>query len=389
MRSENNKSLSVCPMMGFESVFSGERASAARAGGCTGIYVQGISVFLLLGDGLHSSDAENEILKLACRAMRITFLTMFALLAVMSSCAACEAAENGLALPPNTTAIIRHIYSGRMDLAIPEAHRMQEQNPDHPLGYILEAEARWWKIWWGSAEFKYGINMARHREKTPADQPYLDLAAKAYVVATANLATHESAEMRLYAGMADALAARLYGLRAEGHNTARVGVRARENVHRALALDPELADAYFVLGLYNYYVDTLSGMARVLRFVMGIPGGTKAEGVRELQQAIGKGQLTPPLARFYLATNLHNFDQHYEEALQVMTPLREEYPENPLFHLAQGDLYAKLGRKRQALEEYRAAAACKVPDEECREKIDRLVRQSEAAIGEPGLAGGR
>lgn len=300
-----------------------------------------------------------------------------------------EAAEGGLSLPPNTNAILHQIYSGRTDLAIPEAQLMQQQYPNHPIGYILEAEACWWKIWWGSAEYKYGMTMARHREKTPADQPYLDLAAKAYVVSTANLAAHETAEMRLYAGMADSLSARLYGLRGEGRNTARAGVRARENMLKALALDPGMADAYFGLGLYNYYVDTLSGLARVLRFVMGIPGGSKEEGIRQLHRAIAEGQLTPAVARFYLAINQHNFDQRYEEALRVISPLRDEYPENPLFHLAQGDLYAKLGRRQQALEEYKAAVQCKAPDQECQKKVDKLVKESEAAIGESAAAAGK
>jgi len=60
------------------------------------------------------------------------------------------------------------------------------------------------------------------------------------------------------------------------------------------------------LGLYNYYVDTLSTMARVLRFMMGIPGGSKEEGIRQLHLAMLYGQVTPVVARFYLAINLHN-----------------------------------------------------------------------------------
>jgi tetratricopeptide (TPR) repeat protein len=321
---------------------------------------------------------------------RILPMLMTLAAALLLLCGApCEAAERGLSLPPNTNAILHNIYSGRTDLAIPEAQLMQQQYPNHPMGYILEAEARWWKIWWGSAEYKYGMTMARHREKTSADQPYLDLAAKAYVVSTANLAAHETAEMRFYAGMADALSARLYGLRGEGRNTARVGVRARDNMLKAVALDPGLADAYFALGLYNYYVDTLSAMARVLRFMMGIPGGSKEEGIRQLHRAIAEGQLTSAVARFYLAINLHNFDQRYEEALRVISPLRDEYPENPLFHLLQGDLYAKLGRRQEARAEYKAAVQLKAPDEECRKKLDKLVRESEAAIGGSAAAAGK
>jgi tetratricopeptide (TPR) repeat protein len=188
--------------------------------------------------------------------------------------------------------------------------------------------------------------------------------------------------MHLYAAMADALAARLYGLRAEYRTTARIGVRGRENFLTTLALDPSLADADTGLGLYNYYVDTLSTLAKVLRFFMGIPGGSKEEGLRQLQRAIHEGQLSPTLARFYLAYNLHNYEQRYEEALQVIGPLVDKYPENPVFQLVRGDLYAKLGRKQLAEACYRAAgaAAAHMPEEECRAKIGQLARQSLAAL---------
>jgi tetratricopeptide (TPR) repeat protein len=293
-----------------------------------------------------------------------------------------------LSLPPHTASILDHIYSGRPDLAIPEAQQLQQQQPNHPLGYLLEAESLWWGIWCAAADYRYGMTMARHREKQAADQPYLNLATKASVLADAQLKQHETGELHLYAAMADSLQARLYSLRWENRATARAGVRAREHYERALALDPSLADAYFGLGLYNYYVDTLSTMARVLRFMMGISGGSKEEGIRQLRLAMHYGQLTPALARFYLANNLHNYDQRYEEALQVLRPLVEEYPQNPLFQLAIGDLYAKLGRKPQALEAYRAAAAsANTAEPACQRKIQSLVQASLGALSGTALPG--
>jgi len=167
----------------------------------------------------------------------------------------------------------------------------------------------------------------------------------------------------------------------ENRNAARAGVRAREHFIRAKTLDASLADADMGLGLYNYYVDTLSAMARVLRFFMGIPGGSKQEGVRLLEHAIADGVLTPNLARFYLALNLHRYDQQYEKALTIIGPLAEKYPANPLFQLARGDLYAKLGRKERALACYRAAGALVVPDTECQTRVRQLVRVSIEALG--------
>jgi tetratricopeptide (TPR) repeat protein len=286
-----------------------------------------------------------------------------------------------LALPPGTSVALEKIYSFDTEGAIADAQRLEREQPDHPLGYLLEGEALWWKIFCTSAEFKYGLTDARHRPKLAADQHYLELAAKASSMALAELKSHETAEMEFYAGTGDTFAARLFGLRAENRAAARAGVHAREHFLRAFKLDPELADAEFGLGLYNYYADTLSAMAKLLSFFMGIPGGNKQEGIRQLEHDIVHGVLTPAAARFYLALNLHRYDQQYEKALGVIGPLVEKYPCNPLFQLARGDLYAKLGRKEQAVACYRAAASLPVQDAECHARIQALVRASLAAQG--------
>jgi tetratricopeptide (TPR) repeat protein len=288
-----------------------------------------------------------------------------------------------LTLPPGTPAILDKIYSFDLEGAVQAAGRMQQEQPDHPLGYLLETEALWWRIWCTSADFKFGISDARRRAKLPEDRHYFELSAKALSLAEAQIKARESAEMHFYAGMADASLARLYGLRGENRNAARAGVRGREHFLRATALDPDLADAGLGLGLYNYYVDTLSSMAKVLRFFMGIPGGSKQEGVRLLERAIARGVLTSSVARFYLALNLHRYDQQYEKALNILGPLVEKYPTNPFFQLARGDLFAKLGRKRQALDCYHAAAALPVQNAECHERVQQLVRASLAALGVP------
>jgi tetratricopeptide (TPR) repeat protein len=314
----------------------------------------------------------------------VSFRAFSPIAAVLVLCAteflAAEARAPKLSPPAAAYAVVEEIYSGDAESAIGDAHRMQQEQPEHPLGYLLEAEALWWRIWCTSADFKWGMTDARRRPKLAADQHFFELAAKVSKLAGAQLKQHETPEMQFYAGMGDAMGARLYALRGENRNAARSGVRAREHFLRALSLDPELADADLGLGLYNYYVDTLSAMAKMLRFFMGIPGGSKQKGIQQLEHAIADGVLTSDVARFYLAQNLHRYDQRYEQALAVISPLVEKYPSNALFQLARGDLLAKLGRKEQALACYRAAESLAIRDPECRERVQQLVRASLAAL---------
>src|SRR6266705_3299219 len=343
----------------------------------------------LSSNSLNSSGAEPELnpaphfsrtkvmipMRTYCRAS-LTCLFTLAIFAM-------PAAASRLTLPPETPAILDQIYSFDLDGAAEAAKHMEQERPNHPLGYLLEAEALWWRIWCATADFKYGMSDARRRTKLTADQHYLELAARAASLAEAEIKQHESAEMQFYAGMADATTARLYGLRAENRNAARAGVRAREHLLLAKALDTDLADADLGLGLYNYYVDTLSALAKILRFFMGIPGGSKQEGIRQLERAMTQGVLVREDARFYLAKNLRNYDQQYQRALEILEPLVRQYPSNPAFLLLEGDLYAKLNRKPQAAESFRAAAALPLRDPNCRQHIAELARASLAALDLP------
>jgi tetratricopeptide (TPR) repeat protein len=308
-----------------------------------------------------------------------------ALLAPLVLLAACgllaaPARAGKLNLPPEATEGLRQMYNGDPDPAIELFRKIQQQRPDHPLGYLLEANARWWKLYCTACEIKWNMIDAWHRPRLPEDDAYLALADKATQLAEAQLAKNDSAEMRLYAGMGWLLRGRLVGLRDDRRGTARAGVRARAHLLRALQLDPDLADAYTGLGLYNYYADTLSALARVLRFFMGIPGGSKQDGIRQLEVAMNKGELTAVEARFYLAKNLRNYDQKYEPAIAVMRPLVEQYPQNPVFLLLLGDMTAKLDRKEQAAASFHAAEQAPAHDPPCQARVQQLARAALAAL---------
>jgi len=308
-------------------------------------------------------------------------LAVAALAIVLPTCAR----ASGLDIPPDARQAIDLMYQGKPQEAIALAHKLEATRPEHPLGFLIEADVLWWNIYCKWSERKYNtIDAWSHTRPADADDnAELALADKVTRLAEASLAKSDTAEMELYAGLGYASRARLLGLRYEKMPVARAGVEARKHLLRCLELDPNMADAYLGLGLYNYYVDTLSALAKILRFFMGIPGGDKREGLRQLEIASTKGELTQAEARFNMAKNLRNYDRDYARAEQAAAPLITEHPGNCIFLLQAGDIEQKLGHRDEAAAKFRAAAA-PWEDTACAERAHQLAREALASLG-PGL----
>ena len=293
-------------------------------------------------------------------------------------------APGRLDLPPAVLAEVHQgldgVFHGDPDAALPIARSLESGAPDHPIGYLLEAEARWWKIYCESCDIRYNLLDAWSRAKLPEDDAYFTAADRAIQLAEAQIAQHETASRHVFAGMGYGLKARLYGLRGENRAVARSGVKAREHFLRALQMSPGLGDALTGVGLYNYLAAALSPLAKMVRFFMGIPGGNKLEGIRQLEEAMHTAELTAEEARFYLARNLRNFDQKYERGAELLEPLVKQYPENPSFQLLLGDIYAKLGRKPQATLRFQAALNLHPPDAACAARTRELATSALASL---------
>jgi hypothetical protein len=275
----------------------------------------------------------------------------------------------GITLPPEVLTAMDKLYDGDPDAAIAIAHEVEYAQPDHPLGYLLESEAIWWKRYCAACEIKYGIFDPWKRSKEPDDAGFLALTDKVTQLAEAQLAKSETAEMHTYAGLGWALKVRVYGLRDETRNAARAAVNGRREMLAALKLDPETADATAALGVYNYYVDTLSPIVKLLRIFMGIPGGDKQLGMKQMEVGMNRGVFLAVDVRFILARSLRTYDQKYEEALTVAEPLASRYPHNPIFQLLLGNLNAELSRNAKASEYFHAALAMSIPDNACATRI--------------------
>lgn len=314
------------------------------------------------------------------RSFRVSFCLAITVLALFLSPAA---RANELDLPPDAKQAINLMYLGKTQEAVALAHTLEAARPDHPLGYLIEADVLWWNIYCKWSERKYNtIDAWSHPRPADADDnAELALADKVTHLAEAEIAKADTAEMELYAGLGYASRSRLLALRYEKIPVARAGVEARKHLLRCLELNPKMVDAYLGLGLYNYYVDTLSAMAKILRFFMGIPGGDKREGLRQLEIVSTKGELTQMEARFNMARSVRNYDFDYARAEQAAAPLVTAYPENCIFLLLAGDIEQKLGHVDEAAARFRTAATAPWEEAACAERAHNLAREALASMG--------
>lgn len=309
------------------------------------------------------------------RAAGSVHRVFFSLALVAATTAGVEA---GLAVPEEARAGLELLYQGDFHRATALFQTLQAQQPEHPLGYLLQANALWWERWCSSLEYKpQGFVDSATGFESSLDAGYEVLVKAAERRAQAlRKRNARSAEAEFYLGLTYAMQGRLAALRGESRAVARAGKKMRSALLRAHELDPQLDDALFGLGLYNYYVDTLSPLIKLLRILLFIPGGDRETGLQQLTRAAEHGQLVSTQARFWLAKNLRNHDHNYLRARAEFEWLSRRYPQNPLFVLLAAGTAAKLGDEAAAARGYRRVRELARGNSPCEQKLAALAARA-------------
>ncbi len=248
------------------------------------------------------------------------------------------------------------LMNGNPDGAIQVFHQIQQKAPESPIGYLFEADALWWKVYLtiGNLIDPDVFDVTGDRS-SPLEIGFATANDKAIAKAEALLKAHQDqARNCLYEGMAYALRARQAGLHDEDLATARAGKRMRALLLKAVQLDPHLTDAYLGLGIYNYFVDTLPTLVKMLKFLILLPGGDRELGLNQIRTAATQGQLAKAEAQFYLAKDFsRSSEQQYAKSLELFQQLERQYPNNMLWKLLVGSLEIRHGRAAQGEAKYR------------------------------------
>jgi tetratricopeptide (TPR) repeat protein len=248
------------------------------------------------------------------------------------------------------------LMDGDFDHATEIFRQIQKSDPESPLGYLLEADVNWWKIYLTEGKLiDADVFEALSEAATPYDGDFRRLDELAIRKAEVRLQAHqEEARSCLYEGLAYGLRTRLEACRDHALATARSGKKLRNLSLEALKLDSNLNDAYFGVGLYNYFEDTLPTYVKMLRFLILLPGGDRLEGLRQIQRAMEKGQLVTGEAKFHLAKNYSRpFDRQFAKSLELFRQMEQQYPHNPLWTLLVGGTELRMGDVKEGEVRYR------------------------------------
>jgi tetratricopeptide (TPR) repeat protein len=228
------------------------------------------------------------------------------------------ASGRGLTAAPLLTGIYDTILQARFDEA---RNALASACPPAPAAACdaLREVALWWEI-----QQNQGSRLLDER---------LQVAAATAVASAAAWTEREptSGEAWFYLAGAYAPIAQWRVLRGERLAAARDGKRIKDALERALSIDPGLHDAWFGIGLYHYYADVAPAALKFLRFLLLLPGGDRAQGLKEMLRARDHGELLRGEADYQLHWLYLWYEQKPALALELLQRLDARYPTNPLF----------------------------------------------------------
>jgi len=135
----------------------------------------------------------------------------------------------------------------------------------------------------------------------------------------------------------------------------RQAMKARDDCARVLELDPNYVDAKLVVGVYEYVVGALPWPFKLLIGFAGITG-SKTRGLEMLNDAGKRGVVTRIEAHTVIALFLRR-EARYQEAVQVVRGLKNQYPRDFLFCLEEANLRKDAGEGMVAVAAYREIVA--------------------------------
>ena len=215
---------------------------------------------------------------------------------------------------------IRHAMEATYNLDLAEARKtaraMQSRFPDHPVGFMMDAETYWWEAQSdpGNKEIENAYFRAQELAVEKGEQA---LKAGKYqeVEINAYLATAYGSKARFQLTQHGA-----------GFGTVRTGMKAHSYAEKVYSADANYIDILVGIGAYNYFADRVPTIIKPFTWLFGASGDANL-GFQQMRTAIERGRYGRTEGRIVYFTALLK-DRQYPEAFSVLEKLMSDYPAN-------------------------------------------------------------
>jgi len=228
----------------------------------------------------------------------------------------CGASESDLKSTPFVLRAIDLIFKEDFMGATATLDSLIKFKPANPAGYFYRGLIPWRQSGCVENYSDYDQEMQNWLEKT------LEISENAIN------ANQEDAEAYFYKGGAHGFLGSMYARQKNWLKTGYHAWKGIRTLERALQLNPQLYDVYYGFGLYHVMAGHQSGIVRFLQRLLPIPAGDPAKGLRALRTAIEKGYYSKIPACSALAFAYLYFEKDYQQAVNILKPLLEHYPDN-------------------------------------------------------------
>lgn len=241
---------------------------------------------------------------------------LFSLLFLLATVSMADSAF--AATPPDLLPAVENIYAANFATAKSTISAYIAVHPDKAYGYLLRGIANEW-------------DQLVNNKGSSLDASIMADYEKARQLAEAKL-ENDSGNLEKKVDLSNAL---IYVAKKQidrGHK-----VQAGSTLKKASALvqeviekNPGHTEAYFAIGLFNYFADNVPDGFKWLAAILGFRGD-RHKGLSYIQKAASAPSLTQGDAKFMLTYIYSQKESKYDQALLYAQQLNSRYPANPIF----------------------------------------------------------
>ncbi len=254
---------------------------------------------------------------------------------------------------PAADQAIRHAMTATYNLDLIEARKaargLQRTFPDHPAGFLLDAETYWWEAQADPTRKDIEEEYFKVQEKT------VDIAEKAL-----KAKKYPAVEIKAYLASAWGSKARFrltqHGV---GVKTVMDGRNAHGYAEEVFKEAPAYTDIQVGIGAYNYFTGKIPGILKPFAFLFGARGNAPL-GLQQIRTVIEKGRYAQTEARIVLFTALMK-DGQYQQSFEVVENLMADYPSNHAFYTWVTEWYRDQEKSPAGVEYFEKLAVRKQP----------------------------